>query len=147
MDTCWLLQEGRQRIHLYTSAEFPHCVRWSTLILTRWAVKYFCTSSLINYLWIILTEKSSWVTMKQILSFVILQSFKRISSGAVKEMHKEDVRIRPCISAMNWDNPCRLLNLVPPSFLCMIVHRRISAGRKGNSRNIINVQKWLLIYL
>lgn len=85
--------------------------------------------------------------MKQILSFIILQCFMRIDSGAVKEMHKEDVRIRPCLSAMNWDNPCRLFNLVPPSFLCMIVHRRLSAGRKGNSRNIINVQKWLLVYL
>lgn len=34
----------------------------------------------------------------------------------MEELHKEAVRIRPCMFAMNQDNLCRLLYLVPLRF-------------------------------
>jgi len=45
----------------------------------------------------------------------VLYVFERTDSVA-EELHKEDVRIRPCMFAINWDNLCRLLYPMPPRF-------------------------------
>lgn len=54
--------------------------------------------------------------MKQILSFLILQCFISEVRQSSDGMHKEDARISPCMFAMYWDNPCRLLYLMPHCF-------------------------------
>lgn len=62
---------------------------------------------------------------------------------SVEGLHKEDAGIRPCMFAVSWDNLCRLLYLMPPSFLCTIVHRW---KKKKHWKHNKHDQKWLVVF-